>query len=44
MAAGKKPAQCAFDQMEQKIDRTLLSELELNGAARVRDGAHLKRS
>jgi hypothetical protein len=30
--------------MEQKIDRTVLSELELNGAVRVRDGAHLKRS
>jgi ATP-dependent DNA ligase len=27
----KEPAQCTFDQMEHKIDRALLSELELKG-------------
>lgn len=31
----KKPAQCTFEQVEQMIDCTLLSELEVNGTARV---------
>jgi ATP-dependent DNA ligase len=29
----KKPAQCTFEQVDQKIDRTLLSKLKVKGAA-----------
>jgi ATP-dependent DNA ligase len=30
----KKPAQCTFEQLDQKIDRTLLSKLKIKGSAR----------
>jgi ATP-dependent DNA ligase len=30
----KKPAQCTFEQLDQKIDRTLLSKLKIQGSAR----------
>ena len=30
----KKPAQCTFEQLNQKIDRTLLSKLKITGAVR----------
>jgi ATP-dependent DNA ligase len=30
----KKPAQCTFEQLDEKIDRTLLSKLKIQGSAR----------
>jgi ATP-dependent DNA ligase len=33
--ADKKPSQCTFEQVNQKIDRTLLSKLKIMKAAHV---------